>query len=170
MTPTEGFRDTIDALEYPDPLVDDADLTYLDRSGEEVDAEAFFRRSRIDSGEKKLMLAVLEDGVAVFQKTADSLEHRYRRQFIEILGWIESNDLEWPFSFVNICHALELDEAHLRSGLHKWREKYAPNSFQPLPEKKRKKRRPKQQRFCVCGKGIPAGKEGPYCGDCRETR
>lgn len=141
----EGFRDAVDAVvQYPDPLVDEADLDYLDNSGEEVDAEAFFRKSQIDSGEKRLMLAVLEDGVSVFHKTADSLEHRIRRQFLEVLTWIESNDLTWPYSFVNICHALALDEDNLRSGLRRWREKHAPNSFLPLPEKKRRKKPDKE--------------------------
>jgi hypothetical protein len=71
--------------------------------------------------EKRLMLAVLEEAVATFQRTATARGGRAARDHEAAWAWMASRDLAWPFSFVNVCHALDLDPDALRSGLRRWR-------------------------------------------------
>ena len=72
--------------------------------------------------EKRLMLAVLEEAVATFQRHAAANTRVGIRLFADVEAWIGSDDGEWPFSFLNICHALGLEPAYLRSGLRRWRD------------------------------------------------
>lgn len=71
--------------------------------------------------EKHLMLAVLADALGTFQKYANATDRRARRLFEDAAEWIASDDIAWPFSFVNICHALDLDAAWLRASPSRWR-------------------------------------------------
>ena len=57
------------------------------------------RRASFD-GERRLMVAVLEDADA----------------------WIESDDKSWIFSFENICDVLGIDATYLRKGLRRWKQ------------------------------------------------
>ena len=72
--------------------------------------------------EKRLMLAVLEEGVGTFQKYAFSRDRSGQRIFAEAEEWFESDDIEWPFAFVNVCHTLGIEVDYLRSGLRRWRQ------------------------------------------------
>lgn len=83
-------------------------------------------RSAEDNSELRLMLAVLEDAVFIYQKPAlgQSKAGRKRRAFWEVEEWIGSNDLSWPYSFLNICRALSIDPDYLREGLRRWRRTY----------------------------------------------
>jgi hypothetical protein len=100
-------------------------------SGTSVEPETilppqFFDHLRIDASlqpEKRLMLAVLEDAVGTFQKYTGAGNRRMRRLFLEAEEWFASNDTEWPFAFVNICHALGMDPEYMRGGLRRWRER-----------------------------------------------
>ena len=88
----------------------------------------FFDRVQIDASlqpEKRLMLAVLEDGVGTFQKYAAAPGRRARRLFAEAEEWFASDDTAGPFSFVSICQALGLEPHYLRRGLRRWREQHA---------------------------------------------
>jgi len=71
--------------------------------------------------EKRLMLAVLEEAVGTYQKYVSSRDRNGARLFEEADSWFLSDDVEWPFSFVNICHTLELEVDYFRAGLAKWR-------------------------------------------------
>ena len=71
--------------------------------------------------EKRLMLAVMEDAVATFQKCLPGLTRRQRRLFREVEEWFASTDVVWSFSFQNICAALNLNADYLRLGLSKWK-------------------------------------------------
>lgn len=72
--------------------------------------------------EKRLMLAVLEDAIATFQRAAiqpnaatdDSDD-------FDVEAWLESDDMGWPFSFASICQALDMEPDYLRTGLARWR-------------------------------------------------
>ncbi len=70
-------------------------------------------------GEKRLMLAVLEDAVTCFQKHLKS-EGRARELFNEAEKWLFT-DSDGILSFNNICDILELDTDFIRSGLEKWK-------------------------------------------------
>jgi hypothetical protein len=68
--------------------------------------------------EKRLMLAVLQGAVECFQDYAED-----DRLFKETEEWIFEDDHEWPFSFINICQAVDLNPKYLRKGLLHWRQR-----------------------------------------------
>jgi hypothetical protein len=72
--------------------------------------------------EKRLMLAVMEDAVGTFQKYVWARDRAGQRLLAEVEEWFESNDIEWPYSFVNICHSLNLDVDFMRDGLRRWKQ------------------------------------------------
>ena len=80
------------------------------------------RRSEHD-GERRLMIAVLEDAVDVYRKQAGAQDARAQQLFHEAEEWIEDADRTWLFSFQNICDVLGLDPDYLRRGLHLWKER-----------------------------------------------
>lgn len=71
--------------------------------------------------EKRLMLAVMEDAIATFQKSVYGATRRQRRLLRETEEWIDSADTRWPFSFENICAALDIESTYLRTGLKHWK-------------------------------------------------
>jgi hypothetical protein len=78
-----------------------------------------------DRPEVRLMCAVIEDAILSYLSFASPTPGIRRKgslnAFRQIEGWIESRDHEWPYSFENICSALNLDADHLRNGLRRWR-------------------------------------------------
>ena len=80
-------------------------------------------------GEKRLMLAVLEDAVHVVAKYRTCTDARGRRLFAETVEWILADDFVSAFSFVNVCETLGLSPSCLRRGLGCRRE--------PLPDGRR---------------------------------
>ncbi len=85
----------------------------------------YYSQGGVDSSlqpEKRLMLAVLEDAVGTFQKYANANERNGQRLFADVEEWFESDDLEWPYSFVNVSNALGLDVSYMRRGLARWRD------------------------------------------------
>ena len=82
---------------------------------------AAFRRGRAVEGERRLMLAVLEDAVDSYRKHALTRDPREQACFLEAREWFFSGDRSWLFAFENICDVLEMNADYLRSGLDKWR-------------------------------------------------
>jgi hypothetical protein len=82
--------------------------------------ETFKRRTHLQP-EKRLMLAVLEDGVACFQKYVTAHNTRGRRYFEETEAWVLEEPNERLFSFANICETLALNADYLRRGLMAWK-------------------------------------------------
>jgi len=74
-------------------------------------------------GERRLMAAILEDAIDCFQKYLWSKDNRSRNLRLEAESWFVSDDDSWPFSFVNVCHALDLEPGFLRRGLMEWKER-----------------------------------------------
>jgi hypothetical protein len=70
-------------------------------------------------GEVALMRAVLEDAISCFQRTPGPGTERLVK---DAERWLFSDDLSWPFSFVNICAVLGLDAEYVRLGLKRWRQ------------------------------------------------
>ena len=81
------------------------------------------RRRTEHDGERRLMIAVLEDAVDVYRKQAGARDARAQQLFREAEEWIEDTDQTWLFSFQNICDVLDLDAEYLRRGLHTLRER-----------------------------------------------
>jgi hypothetical protein len=82
---------------------------------------AAFRRGRAVEGERRLMLAVLEDAVDSYRKYALARDPREQSCFLEAREWFLSDDRSWLFAFENVCDVLEMNPDYLRSGLDKWR-------------------------------------------------
>lgn len=84
--------------------------------------ETFRRRAHLEP-EKRLMLAVLEDAVACFQKYLSARDSRGKAMFREAEEWVMEGGSDWLFSFENICEVLGFDPQYVRQGLVRWKEK-----------------------------------------------
>jgi hypothetical protein len=86
--------------------------------------EQFFQALRgkgQSDGERRLMIAVLEDAVRCFMKQIHATDPKARQLFEDAEAWIASDDRTWFFSFDNVCATLDLDPEYVREGLFKWR-------------------------------------------------
>ena len=90
------------------------------------------RRRTEHEGERRLMIAVLEDAVAVYRKQAGARDARNQQLFREAEEWIEDPDRTWLFSFQNICDVLDIDSDYLRRGLHSWKQHVQGGSQGPV--------------------------------------
>ncbi len=81
------------------------------------------RRDSYISGEKALMLAVLEDGIRCFQEHLRNPRSNPRLLSKEAEDWIKAVDWDWPFSFNNVCETLGIDPDALRGSLLAWKAK-----------------------------------------------
>jgi len=84
--------------------------------------ETFKRKSQLEP-EKRLMLAVLEDAIACFQKYLFARDTRGRALYRDAEEWILEEDSDWLFSFENICEVLGFSPHYVRQGLIRWKEK-----------------------------------------------
>jgi len=73
------------------------------------------RRSRAGLGERRLMVAVLLDAVAVYTKCR--ARGVVNRRFREVDRWFSSDDREWPFAFERICEVLSLNATLIRGAI-----------------------------------------------------
>jgi hypothetical protein len=79
-------------------------------------------RSRRLEPEKRLMLAVLEDAVACFQKYVLPRNRRERILFNETEDWVCDENGDYLFSFEYICEVLNFNPKCLREGLLRWKQ------------------------------------------------
>ncbi len=86
---------------------------------------AAFRGGSAVRGEKRLMLAVLQDALDCYQKYAFSKDSHGRQLFSDADGWISCEDRDWYFSFENICETLEINPNYLRRGVQEWKRQIA---------------------------------------------
>ena len=77
------------------------------------------RRRTEFNGERRLMLAILEDAVDCYRKHAAARDHKARHLFTEAEAWIEEPPTRWLYSFENICDVLGLESQYIRAGLQK---------------------------------------------------
>ncbi|MCS6927414.1 MAG: hypothetical protein NZ578_16100 [Candidatus Binatia bacterium] len=66
-------------------------------------------------GEKRLMLAVLKDAVECIERYLTGRRGHNWPAFSAACHWVLDHDRTWPFSFENICVALDLDPRRIRS-------------------------------------------------------
>ncbi len=78
-------------------------------------------KETIRDGEKRLMLAVLENATEDFQKYALATDARGKQLFQEAQDWILDTDDPSFFSFENICEHLRLDPQYMRHGFMRWK-------------------------------------------------
>ena len=82
-----------------------------------------YRNDSYLSGEKALMLAVLEDGIRCFQEHLRNRRLKPHLLSVQAEEWMRAEDWDWPFSFNNVCETLGLDPEALRGTLFTWKEK-----------------------------------------------
>ena len=105
-----GIEDRLAGLFQPDMLLPSQ---FFDR----------MRRRSEFAGERRLLIAVLEDAVDVYRKQIGAKDAHGQQLFREAAEWIEATDRTWIFSFENVCDVLDLDAGYLRRGLHAWSQR-----------------------------------------------
>jgi hypothetical protein len=111
-----SMEERVTSLFQPDTLLPDQFM------------DTFRRKSHLEP-EKKLMLAVLEDAIASYQKYVGARDGKGRALFQETEEWILEKTGDWLFSFANVCDTLGFDPDYLREGLLQWKaEKLESNS------------------------------------------
>jgi hypothetical protein len=74
-------------------------------------------RTKARSGEKRLILAVLEDAIDSFFKYLCAKDEEGQEIFQEAERWILKKDSDWIFSFENVCDQLGISAPYLRAEL-----------------------------------------------------
>lgn len=126
-----SMEDRVTSLFQPDTLLPEQ---FLDT----------FRRKQHLEPEKKLMLAILEDGIACFQKYLFARDGKGKALFREAETWVQDKG-DGVFSFASVCDILAFDPDYLRRGLAEWKqaaldEHIKPKVYQltPRPHKQRR--------------------------------
>lgn len=101
-------------------LFDNQDMTYDNLNFAAVLPEQFYTSvmpSVQQSGHLALRWAVLADALNCLLKVSKKDGRREQRLTKETAEWVFTDEVDWPFSFVNICTALKIDPAYIRRGL-----------------------------------------------------
>jgi hypothetical protein len=88
----------------------------------EQSAAARRRRAAL-SGEKRLMLAVLQDAFETYQKYLLAQDRIGRALFDEAAAWIASTRNDGLFSFEHISETLEIEPSYFRRSLANWHQR-----------------------------------------------
>ena len=88
-------------------------MAYRGWSDGEVGAD--YHRAEAVQPERRLMRAVLEDGIRTLHTSAQANQLRASKLQREALAWVMSDDRSDVFAFENICEALGIDAGWLRA-------------------------------------------------------
>lgn len=72
------------------------------------------RRKGMNSGERRLLAAILQDAVAVYCRDASARDPETRHLAQDAARWVESTDRTWALSFERVCETLGMDARELR--------------------------------------------------------
>jgi hypothetical protein len=103
-----SMEERVTSLFQPDTLLPDQ---YLDT----------FRRKLHLEPEKKLMLAILEDAIACYQKYLFARDSKGKALFEEAAEWVEEVNGSGVFAFDSVCETLGLNPDYLRRGMTEWK-------------------------------------------------
>lgn len=78
------------------------------------------RRRSWQDGERRLLAAVLQDGVETFHKYAFSETAEGRELFEEARRWVLDEEDVSLFAFQTVCAVLDINPDYLREGLLAW--------------------------------------------------
>jgi hypothetical protein len=103
-------------------------------------------RSHPLSPERELMVAVLEEALADYQRCWKARDKKGMEQFADAQAWILESNSDWIFSFVNCCEALGIEPGYLRRGLlrSKQGKRTRPSSVSAIEREKNQPRRLRQ--------------------------
>ena len=79
--------------------------------------QEIFTRGRNLVPEKELMLAILSDAIECILKYCNEPIPLREKLFREAHEWLFEQDEKAPFSFLNVCEALNFDPSYLRRGV-----------------------------------------------------
>jgi GNAT superfamily N-acetyltransferase len=102
-----NMEERVSSLFQPDTLLPEQ---YLDT----------FRRKVHLEPEKKLLLAILEDAIACYQKYIFARDGKGKALFREAESWVGEKGNEAVFAFDSVCEMLGFDPEYLRRGLATW--------------------------------------------------
>ncbi len=91
----------------------------MDPTPLEMDQELLDRLTRrnVREAEEALMLAILEDAIACFQKYSLASPGKGKNLYRDAAEWILDESSDWLFSFENVCEVLGLNPKYVRQGL-----------------------------------------------------
>jgi hypothetical protein len=78
-------------------------------------AVAYPGRPSAQQPELRLMFAVLAEAPGIIDAGVRFPARRQRAAFMEATEWVLSDDVGWPFSFRNLCCALDVNVKRLRA-------------------------------------------------------
>ena len=81
------------------------------------------RRRRAEFGIRELMSAVLEDALITYKNGLASPLPTKRVEAFKVEAWVASDDVDWPFAFLNVCQAVDVSPEYVRSCLVRWRRR-----------------------------------------------
>jgi hypothetical protein len=76
---------------------------------------------RAELGLSDLMLAVLQDALGTYKDGLTSPVPAKRVEAFKVEAWVASDDGDWPFAFLNVCHAVGISPEYVRSCMTRWR-------------------------------------------------
>ena len=73
-------------------------------------------------GERRLMAAILSDGIEAYilQASSNSVSSRRSKNKFDANEWIETSDDSYVFSFDSVCKSLGINPSYLRYGLRRY--------------------------------------------------
>lgn len=72
-------------------------------------------------GERKLRLAVLEDGIECYLKNMNAKSRLRRILFFQVRDWMKADYGDGPFSFDLLCQEFGMDSSRVRNALERRR-------------------------------------------------
>jgi len=87
---------------------------------------------RSSTPERRLLLAVLEDAIAIVVRPRPPASRRDARLLAEVSEWFRSEEAASPFAFVNVCALLDLDPDRVRRHLADLRRRLGTVAVAPL--------------------------------------
>lgn len=91
------------------------------------------RRQGLD-GERRLLLAVLEDAVECYLKNMNAKDRRRRVLFYEVCNWMNTKNRVGLFTYETLCEALGIEANRLRAALEKRRRGLNASDRQPVAD------------------------------------
>lgn len=76
-------------------------------------------RTRLESGERRLALAILADALRCVLNHHDSRSNEQRQAAREALEWMHSDDDAPPFTFVRLCQLFDLEPDWIREAVRR---------------------------------------------------
>ena len=78
---------------------------------------------RAQFGLPDLMLAVLEDALRTYKDGLTSPIPAKRVEAFKVEAWVASDDVDWPFAFLNVCQSVGVSPEYVRACMLRWRRK-----------------------------------------------